>query len=182
MVEAVGASLRISVARRHVDDVRVLCWVIWFWLLISIFSDLFRRDDVGGWVKAGWVVLLVVLPFLGVLIYLIANTKGMAERRNREAKAYQEQFDAHVRSVAAKRELGERAFVLGGPDRQGQAAAGQRRHQPGGVRHAQAEGAGLSRADADRSPRPQRPPVRCVTSWRAAGRRGRSTAGTARPR
>jgi hypothetical protein len=76
-------------------------WVIWFWLLITIFSDLFRRDDVGGWGKAGWVVLLIVLPFIGVLIYLISQSKHMAERRTQEVRAAQEQFDAHVRSVSA---------------------------------------------------------------------------------
>ena len=99
MVEAVGASSGYPLLDIMWTMFVFFCWVIWFWLLISIFSDLFRRDDVSGWLKAGWVVLLVVLPFLGVLIYLIANTKGMAERRNREVKAYQEQFDAHVRSV-----------------------------------------------------------------------------------
>ncbi len=101
MVEAVGASSGYPLLDIMWTMFVFFCWVIWFWLLISIFSDLFRRDDVSGWLKAGWVVLLVVLPFLGVLIYLIANTKGMAERRNREVKAYQDQFDAHVRSVAA---------------------------------------------------------------------------------
>ena len=101
MVEAVGASSGYPLLDVMWTMFVFFCWVIWFWLLISIFSDLFRRDDVSGWLKAGWVVLLVVLPFLGVLIYLIANTKGMAERRNREVKAYQDQFDAHVRSVAA---------------------------------------------------------------------------------
>ena len=101
MVEAVGASSGYPLLDVMWTMFVFFCWVIWFWLLISIFSDLFRRDDVGGWGKAGLVVLLVVLPFLGVLIYLIANTKGMAERRNREVKAYQEEFDAHVRSVAA---------------------------------------------------------------------------------
>ena len=101
MVEAVGASSGYPLLDIMWTMFVFFCWVIWFWLLISIFSDLFRRDDVSGWLKAGWVVLLVVLPFLGVLIYLIANTKGMAERRNREVKAYQDQFDAHVRRVAA---------------------------------------------------------------------------------
>ena len=101
MVEAVGSSSGYPLLDIMWTMVVFFAWVIWFWLLITIFSDLFRRDDMGGWAKAGWVVLLIVLPFLGVLIYLIANTKGMAERRNREVKAYQDQFDAHVRSVAA---------------------------------------------------------------------------------
>ncbi len=74
-------------------------WVIWFWLLITIFSDLFRRD-LSGWAKAGWVVFLIILPYLGVLIYLITQSKAMAERRNQEAQAAQSQFDSYVRNVS----------------------------------------------------------------------------------
>ena len=55
-------------------------WVIWIWILISILTDLFRRHDVSGGMKALWVIFLIFLPFLGVLIYLIANGQGMAER------------------------------------------------------------------------------------------------------
>jgi general stress protein CsbA len=75
------------------------CWVAWIWMLILIFSDLFRRD-VSGWAKAAWVVFLIVLPFLGALVYLIANGKGMTERRVRDAAASQAHFDSYVRSVA----------------------------------------------------------------------------------
>jgi putative oligomerization/nucleic acid binding protein/phospholipase D-like protein len=77
------------------------CWVAWIWLLIIIFSDLFRRD-LSGWAKAGWVILLIVLPFLGTLIYVIANGKGMTERRVRDVEASQAQFDTYVRSVASE--------------------------------------------------------------------------------
>lgn len=76
-------------------------WVIWIWLLIIIFSDLFRRSDVSGWGKAGWVVLLLLLPFVGVLIYLIGQGRSMAERRTRETRAAQSEFDSYVRSVSA---------------------------------------------------------------------------------
>jgi general stress protein CsbA len=75
------------------------CWVAWIWLLIIIFSDLFRRD-LSGWGKAAWVILLIVLPFLGTLIYVIANGKEMTERRVRDAAAAQAQMDDYVRSVA----------------------------------------------------------------------------------
>ena len=75
------------------------CWVAWIWLLILIFSDLFRRD-ISGWAKAGWIVFLIVLPFLGVLIYVIANGNEMTERRASDAAAAQARFDDHVRSVA----------------------------------------------------------------------------------
>ena len=77
------------------------CWVAWIWLLIMVFSDLFRRD-VSGWAKAAWVVFLIILPFLGVLIYLIAEGKGMTERRVQEMQASQAQFDTYVRSVATE--------------------------------------------------------------------------------
>src|SRR5690242_2846889 len=76
-------------------------WVIWFWMLIVIFSDLFRRDDIGGWGKAGWFVLVLLVPYIGVLVYLIAEGKHMAERRNRDAIESKKQFDAYVRDAAA---------------------------------------------------------------------------------
>lgn len=79
----------------------VFAWVIWFWMLIIIFGDLFRRDDVSGWGKAAWVVFLIVVPFLGVLAYLISQSKGMAARQARQAQASQAQFDQYVRSVGA---------------------------------------------------------------------------------
>jgi hypothetical protein len=75
-------------------------WVIWFWLLITIFSDIFRRHDIGGGTKALWVVFVIILPFLGVLIYLIGQSKGMAERNMERAQAAQSQADAYIRDVA----------------------------------------------------------------------------------
>jgi hypothetical protein len=56
-------------------------WVIWIWIVVSVLIDVFRRIDLSGWAKAGWTVFVIVLPFVGVLIYLIANGTGMAERR-----------------------------------------------------------------------------------------------------
>jgi putative oligomerization/nucleic acid binding protein/phospholipase D-like protein len=75
-------------------------WVIWFWLLIVVFADLFRRHDVSGWGKAGWTLFVIVLPFLGVLVYLIAQGKQMAERKMSEAQASRAAFDDYVRGVA----------------------------------------------------------------------------------
>jgi len=75
-------------------------WLIWIWLLITVFTDLFRRSDVSGWGKAGWVVLVLVLPFVGVLLYLIAQGRAMAERNQRHAQARQSDFDSYVRSVS----------------------------------------------------------------------------------
>jgi Short C-terminal domain/Phospholipase_D-nuclease N-terminal len=75
-------------------------WVIWFWMLVVVLSDVFRRHDVSGWGKAGWCILVIVLPFIGVFIYLIAHGKGMAERRAQDAQSAQAQMDQYVRSVA----------------------------------------------------------------------------------
>ena len=76
-------------------------WVIWFWLLITVFSDVFRRHDISGWAKTGWCVFVIVLPFLGVFIYLIAESKGMAERNMAAAQTAKSQTDEYIRSVAA---------------------------------------------------------------------------------
>jgi Phospholipase_D-nuclease N-terminal len=76
-------------------------WVIWIWMIILIFSDIFRRNDISGWVKAVWIVFIIVLPFLGALIYLITQSTSMAERRERDTKASRAEFDDYVKSVAA---------------------------------------------------------------------------------
>jgi len=75
-------------------------WVIWFWLLITVFSDLFRRHDISGWGKAGWCAFVIVLPFLGVFVYLIAQGKHMAERKAADVQASQAAFDQYVRDAA----------------------------------------------------------------------------------
>lgn len=75
-------------------------WVFWFWLLITVFSDLFRRHDIGGGTKTLWVIFVLVLPFLGVFVYLITQGRHMAERGQADAEAAQAQFDARVRSAA----------------------------------------------------------------------------------
>jgi hypothetical protein len=75
-------------------------WVIWFWLLITVFSDLFRRHDVSGWGKAGWTILIIFLPLLGVCIYLLSQGKGLAEREMAKAQKSQGEFDNYVKTVA----------------------------------------------------------------------------------
>ncbi len=75
-------------------------WVAWIWVLVLIISDLFRRHETSGWIKALWIVVLIVLPFLGTLIYLIANGSGMAQRQADQVRASQSQFDDYVKSVA----------------------------------------------------------------------------------
>jgi uncharacterized membrane protein YcjF (UPF0283 family) len=76
------------------------CWVIWIWIVITVFIDVFRRDDIGGWHKAAWVVFVIVLPFLGVLVYLIAQHDGMRQRGEKQAQAQQQAFDQYVRDTA----------------------------------------------------------------------------------
>ena len=76
-------------------------WVIWFWLLITIFADLFRRHDIGGGKKALWVIFVIIVPFVGVLIYLIAESKGMADRQAQLQQQAQAQTDEYVKTVAA---------------------------------------------------------------------------------
>jgi hypothetical protein len=76
-------------------------WVIWIWMIFTILADVFRRRDISGWGKAGWTVFLIVLPFLGALVYLISQHDGMAERSARDAQGEREQFDEYVKSVAS---------------------------------------------------------------------------------
>jgi len=75
-------------------------WIIWFWLLISVFSDLFRRHDASGFTKVLWMIFVIIVPYLGVFIYLIANHDGMTERAVKDQRAAQQQLDDHIRSVA----------------------------------------------------------------------------------
>ena len=75
-------------------------WVIFIWIAITVLIDVFRRHDISGWGKAGWTIFVVILPWLGVLIYLIVNHTGMAERRYKDAATAQAQMDDYVRATA----------------------------------------------------------------------------------
>lgn len=75
-------------------------FVIWFWLLITVFGDVFRRHDIGGFAKFAWSLFVIVLPLLGVLIYLVAEGKEMAQRNLEQAQAQKAQFDAYVKEAA----------------------------------------------------------------------------------
>ena len=108
--------------------------VIWFWLLITVFADLFRRHDIGGGMKTLWIIFVILLPFLGVFIYLISQGKGMAERNWQSMQAAQAQQADYIKSVASSRRRGRR-------DRQGEEAARLRRHHAGRVRRHQGQGA-----------------------------------------
>jgi hypothetical protein len=75
-------------------------WVVWIWMMVVILTDVFRRRDISGWGKALWVIFLIVLPFIGVLCYLIFEHNGMAERQAEAARGQKAQVDDYVRSVA----------------------------------------------------------------------------------
>jgi hypothetical protein len=76
-------------------------WVIWIWILIAVFVDLFRRHDISGWAKAAWMVFVIVLPYLGVFIYIITQGRGMTERRTAEVQAANAAAEDRIREVAA---------------------------------------------------------------------------------
>ena len=75
-------------------------WVAWFMLLFRIFGDVFSRHDIGGVTKTLWLIFVLLVPFLGVFVYLIANNDGMTERTMQRAQAQQQQMDEYVRTTA----------------------------------------------------------------------------------
>ncbi len=84
-----------------VDVFAVFVFVVWFWLLIVVLMDLFRRHDISGWVKAIWVIALTIFPYLGVLAYLIAQSRGMAERNMQRAEQAHDELRRAVGFSAA---------------------------------------------------------------------------------
>jgi high-affinity K+ transport system ATPase subunit B len=77
-------------------------FVVWIWILITVLADIFRRHDTSGFAKVAWIIFIIVLPYLGVFVYLIVEHNGMAERAVKHQKDAQSQFDKYVQSVAAK--------------------------------------------------------------------------------
>ncbi|MFJ9581283.1 SHOCT domain-containing protein [Streptomyces sp. NPDC101191] len=75
-------------------------WILWFILLFRIIWDIFRDDSLSGWGKAGWLLFVIILPFLGVLIYVIARGKSMGEREIKHARRQQAEFDSYIRETA----------------------------------------------------------------------------------
>jgi hypothetical protein len=84
------------------DILIIFAWFLFIWIAIVVFTDLFRRRDISGWGKAGWVIFIVVLPWIGALAYLIFNHDGMATRSEKQTQAAQAQFDQYVREAAGK--------------------------------------------------------------------------------
>ena len=103
-------------------------FVIWFYLLITIFSDLFRDPETSGGKKALWTIFVIVLPYLGIFVYLIARGKGMAARSNKQMQAAQDT----VRCADPRN--GRNRILCRRPDRPGQGTARLRRHRPDRVR------------------------------------------------
>ena len=111
-------------------------WVIWFWLLFTVFVDVFRRHDISGGKKALWLIFVIIVPFLGVFIYIITQNDGMTQRNLDGARR------AGRSSTVRPRDRGRR---LGRRDRQRQEVARPGHDHAGRVRRDQAEGAGLLR-------------------------------------
>ena len=82
-------------------------WIVWIWLLFTVFADIFRRHDISGGKKTLWIVFTILLPFLGVFIYLITQNVGMTERQLQRTRTQQEQFDDYVRQTAGGGAAGE---------------------------------------------------------------------------
>lgn len=76
-------------------------WVAWISMVFTVLGDVFRRDDISGWGKAGWSLFIIAVPFLGVLTYVVTQSSNMAARNQARAQANRSEFDEYVRSVAA---------------------------------------------------------------------------------
>jgi uncharacterized membrane protein len=90
----------------------IVLWVSWFALLFRVIADIFRDDTMSGWAKAGWLVLTILLPFLGVLIYILARGQSMGSRERRHLRAQQEAFEQYVREAAGGTGQGSAAEEL----------------------------------------------------------------------
>jgi predicted membrane channel-forming protein YqfA (hemolysin III family) len=86
------------------DVLSIFIFVLWFWLLITIFGDLFRRHDISGWAKAIWVIVLIVFSYIGIFIYLITQHRGMAERQSQRVQQAREEL-RHVVGFSAADEI-----------------------------------------------------------------------------
>jgi len=82
-------------------------WVVWIWIVVTVLIDIFRRTDLGGFGKAAWVIFVVILPWLGVLIYLIAQHDGMQERSMKQVQSQRRALDDYVRDTAGGGSAGE---------------------------------------------------------------------------
>lgn len=86
------------------DVFAIFVFVLWFWLLITVIGDLFRRHDIGGWGKAIWVIALIIFPYIAVFIYLITQGRGMAERNMQRSQQAREEL-RHIVGFSAADEV-----------------------------------------------------------------------------
>ena len=90
-------------------------WILWFFLLFRIVLDIFRDDSLSGWGKAGWLVFILILPFVGVLVYLIARGSRMGARDKAEAKRSKDEFDDYIRQTVASSDTGAATGAAASP-------------------------------------------------------------------
>jgi len=90
----------------------IFLWVIWFWILITIFLDLFRSHDLSGWAKALWFIFILLLPLIGVLVYLIARGGKMHEHQVRDAQAQEREFRQYVQETAGSQSTADQLAKL----------------------------------------------------------------------
>src|SRR5215471_14135859 len=106
------------------DALAIFIFIVWFWLLITVFADLFRRHDISGWIKAIWVIALIVFPYLAVLAYLIFQGKGMAERNVQQSQQARDELRRVVGfSVADEIDKLDRRWRIYPPARSARAVA-----------------------------------------------------------
>ena len=117
-------------------------FVAYLFVLFYILTDLFRDRELSGWFKAIWIICLIFVPYLTALVYIIARGRSMSERQLAAAREARSETDAYIKHVAATG--GGSARLAGAAHRRREGAAGQRHHQPGRVRPAEAEGARLN--------------------------------------
>ncbi|MFI9046926.1 SHOCT domain-containing protein [Streptomyces sp. NPDC053427] len=79
----------------------IFLWVLWLMMLFRVIADIFRDHELHGWAKAAWLLFVIIIPFLGVLVYVIARGKEMSQRELRQARQHQEAVDAYIRDTAA---------------------------------------------------------------------------------
>ena len=90
----------------------IFLWVIWFWILITVFIDIFRSHDLSGWAKALWFIFVLILPLIGVLVYLIVRGGSMHERAVKEVQQQDEQFRSYVQETAGSQSVADQLAKL----------------------------------------------------------------------
>ena len=92
--------------------IEIFLWVIWFWILITIFIDIFRSHDLNGWQKALWFIFVLFIPLIGVLVYLIARGGKMQERATRQAQQQEKEFRTYVQETASSQTTADQLAKL----------------------------------------------------------------------